>query len=230
MVSVITYLFGQLITPVSQRTASSGGSSVSDSNDADTSITSFDTSFSANLDINFSWNINIGKQQVKKVELYHNDNELIKDVTSNVAYSQSFMTSGYDVGNNLFKLVVTLKGGKKLERSNYLYINEAFGFNATSGTSNKKFTVTASYYYENAKPVNAPKVSYIFNSSNIDEKINWVRNEVVSNDGRFTKVNSIYEMSLDRVDPGSYKADFTWTFDEYNVEYTSNSSFEVVGD
>lgn len=224
MVLMLIYLGSLFLVSENQRFASDSANS---STAATTDISSFNVSLNENQ-LDYNWNLVTGAKSIKKVELYHDDT-LIADVTSRATYSQNLLSSGFDTGNNQFSIVVSLDDDTTLKKSIYYYINEAFNFTVSDSENNGTVTYVATYYYEKARPLSSPKVKVAL-SGGASAQIKYVNTSNENVNDKFVKASAKYSMNVKNIKKGNYQAEMTWTFDEYNLTYNTESSFDASGE
>ena len=223
MILILTFLSSQFFLSQDKRYADN--SSISEDDSVNTNVKNFSISFDQHY-INFNWDIVVGKDGLDSAKIYYHDKELA-DVTALSAYSLDLINSDVSTGNASFSLVLTNTKDKKTEKTTSIYIDEVFDINVNDEYKDNKITYTITYYYEADKPVNAPKIDYLF-SSGVNNYINYDSVERDKVNERFMKASAYYNLDLSKAEEGNYKADLTWKFDEYGITYDSQNSFNVV--
>lgn len=191
-----------------------------------TKINSFNGYFSdEKLAVELSWNISTGNKKISSILLYCND-EQIEDVTN--SYSVALPENSYNIGtgNNKFDLVVTFSDDSELRKSTYVYTDEAFAINITEQNMDTKSSYIISYFYDKRKPVNVPSVQ--MNGGNANFTINYINSEIVSETGNIVNMRVIYDLNYNNAKPGNYQVNLTFSFSQYNLSKSYNSSFQVV--
>lgn len=205
----------------------SGNLPQSNTNQSTTSrINSFNGYFSdEKLAVELSWNISTGNKKISSILLYCNEEQL-EDVTN--SYSITLPESSYNIGtgNNKFDLVVTFSDNSELKKSTYVYTDEAFAINITEQNMDAKSSYIINYYYDKRKPVGVPSIQ--MSGINDNFTINYVSSEVVSDTDNIVNMRVIYDLNYNNAKPGNYQVNLTFSFSQYNLSKTYNSSFQVV--
>lgn len=188
------------------------------------SIDEFSVSINPSLDVVFHWQLIHGDEKVEKVEIYHND-VLFQDVSDKAMYSTALFATGLHTGNNEFTLKVSLDTGEVLEKSTYEYIDEVLGFQISNTREGNILRYTVAYYYDQDAPVSAPQVSIDYREK-VNMLLRFVSNTQVSQENDYILMNAIYEIDLSNVAAGSYQVAFTFSFDEYNLEFNNSEQID----
>lgn len=192
--------------------------------DTTTAISFFNGSFSDDKKaIELSWNIRSGKRTLKTLTLYHGDDEL-KEVTN--SYSVSLPLADYDImsGNNEFTLKALFDDESLLEKSVYVYVNEAYAFSVSQQTMSDQCVLTLHYFYDQRRKPSIPRM--IFTNENYFSA-EYDTSKIVSENANMVEMQVVYRLLYNNAPTGNYTLPLTFSFDEFNLTYQETISFRV---
>ncbi len=221
LLALIVALFYQFINPDSMNGPLENGNATSNA----TQISNFHGQFSDDrLAVELSWNINRGKKQLENVELVYGEGRR-KDVTDLRSISMPLDTYNILTGNNEFQLIATFSDGTVLDKTVFVYINEAYDFSVTAQNMDTKTIVTATYYFDKRRPLNTPSV--FFNGAQANFTMAFVSSEKVEEKDNRIKMKVVYEVLYNDAKRGDYNLNLTYAFEQYNLEINYPISFRV---
>lgn len=191
-------------------------------------ISYFNGNFNENRKtVELSWNVQLASSSIDKFEIYK-DGSLLRQGKNASSAVLDLIESDLPTGNNKFDLIVTLKDNSTLNKSVYVYIDEAFDFEVTQKIVGSSIVYTVSYYYDDRVPVSAPQLSVY----NVDAaiEVNFLSAKDDEKNGHLIKKVAEYEIRYDNVSVGRYEIDIQWEFLNYNIVENYNSTIDVAGD
>lgn len=205
----------------------SNGNSVEAPTYTNNSISYFNADFSdQRMGVEFSWNVQVGNSSIEKYEIIQGGKVLKsgKNAASAVLAMKDF---DFPTGNNKFDLLVTFKSEETLNKTVYVYIDEAFNFNVIQSMEGNKIIYTLSYYYDDRRIATPPQMS-VKNSSQ-PFNVQYIEANEVKKEGPYVQMEAKYELGFANVEPGKYSVEIIWEYSNYNLVFNSTSEIEVGG-
>lgn len=214
MIASIAYLLLQLFQSPNQNTTPENHTN----GNSFTSISNFGVTLNERIELDFTWNVERGKEEIKKIEIYHND-VLFQDVSMLPFYSISLYASTIHTGNNEFTLIVTLADGKVLEKTTYYYLDEVINFKVEDERVGNIIHYYVQYTFDQTHPVKAPKVSFQLDQDS-NMIIEYISSEKVKEENGFITMRAIYDLDISKATAKRYWIQLDFIFSEFNLLFT----------
>lgn len=194
-----------------------------DNEEIDTYIKSFDGTFDeVNRCIELKFDIKEVNKLIVKSEIWYDDKKLV-EVSNNHSITLPLSTYGFITGDNKFDLKVFLEDSTVLEKSVFVYLQEAFEIKVHERQENNKIIYNIEYYYDIRNRVSVPNIAVPSSTDPVD--IQYVSAKEVGKDGNYVKMNCVYELDYSELEKGDYEIELYWSFPSLNIKYNHVSKF-----
>ena len=179
-------------------------------------ITDFSGRYSRNDDsISFSWNYKTNKASVESIQLYYG-NQFLVDVTSYRTWTLPREGFGISTGANTFKLVITQEDGKVVEKTCIVNIKKVVKLQQSVEQNGTKTIVTLQYQYDQASPVDIPRI--ILDNSTYVSDIKYLettKKEI----GSMVEARTSYQFTWNPIGHAGEQIFVRWSFEDINDSF-----------
>lgn len=194
-----------------------------DKEEIDTYIQFFEGSFNEKeMVVDLQFEIKEIEKLVVKNEIWYNNKKLV-EVKNGNAISLPLSEYGFITGENRFDLKVFLDDNSVLEKTVYVYMDEAFQIEVKEINENNKIIYNIEYWYDSRNIVSVPSMSIL--NTNLPVDIRYISAHEMTRKGQYIKMNCVYELDYSQVEAGKHKIELFWSFPSLDVRKDHTSTF-----